>query len=83
VIIIARDYGYGKSRSKKVGKFKVSIEFYDFKKARFTVHSKNKEVYYSGSDSLTSNKEKVLNRYRSLKNVKSIESFVKKRNAIK
>jgi len=83
VIEIPRSYGYGRTRSKKVGKYEIQIEFHDFKKARFSIYKGNKDVYYSGSDSLTDKKEKVLDRYRSLKNVKSIESFVKKRKSIK
>jgi len=83
VIKIPRDYGYGKTRSKKVGKYNIRIEFHAFKKARFTIFKGNKDVYYSTSDILSSNKEKMLNVYRSLKNVKSTESFIKKRNAIK
>jgi len=83
VIKIPRDYGYGKTRSKKVGKYEVKIEFHDFKKARFTIFKGNKEVYWSVSDSLSNNKEKVLDRYRNLKTMKSIESFVKKRKSIK
>lgn len=83
-MIIIRNYGYGKGRSKKVGKdYEIQIEFHDFKKARFTIFKGNKQVYWSGSDSLSSNKEKTLERYRSLKNVKSVESFIKKRKAIK
>lgn len=82
-MIIIRNYGYGKGRSKKVGKYEIQIEFHDFKKAQFTIFKGNKQVYWSGSDSLSSNKEKTLERYRSLKNVKSVELFIKKRKAIK
>ena len=78
-----KNYGYGKSRSKKVGKYEIQIEFPEFKKARFTIYKGNKEVYWSVSDSLSNNKERTLTRYRDLNTVKSVESFVKKRNAIK
>ena len=78
-----RNYGYGKPRSKKIGKYKVEIEFHDFKKARININKGNKQVYYGTTDILSNNKERTLTRYRDLKNVKTIESFVKKRNAIK
>lgn len=61
----------------------MEIEFHDFKKARFTIYEGNKEVYWSVSDTLSSNKERTLERYRALKTVKSIKSFIKKRKAIK
>ena len=78
-----RDYGYGKSRSKKIGKYTVKLEFHAFKKARFNINKGNKQVYYFPSDTLSSNKKRVLERYKDLKNVKTVESFVKKRNTIK
>ena len=78
-----RNYGYGKPRSKKVGRYTIRLEFHDFKKARFNINEGNKQVYYFPTDILSRDKDKVLEKYRSLKNVKAIESFVKKRNAIK
>ena len=77
-----RNYGYGKPRSKKIGKYTIKLEFHAFKKARFNINRGNKQVYYFTSDILSSNKKRVLERYRDLKNVKAIESFIKKRNAI-
>jgi len=83
VIKLPRNYGYGKTRSKKVGNFKVEIEFYDFKKARFSIYEGKKNVYFSSSDTIPTKKEKALGVYRGLKTVKSIKSFIKKRNSIK
>jgi len=83
VIKIPRSYGYGKTRSKKVGKYEIEIEFHAFEKARFSIFKGNKQVYYGASDILSDNKERTLDRYRALKNVKNVESFIKKRNAIK
>ena len=78
-----RNYGYGKPRTKKVGKYSLRLEFHAFKKARFDIDLGNKRVYFYSSDTLSEKKDNVLERYRNLKNVKAIESFVKKRNAIK
>lgn len=77
-----RDYGYGKNRSKKIGKYEIEIEFYDFKKARFSIYLDGRDVYYSSTDILSDNKQKMLEVYRSLKTVKNIKSFIKKRNLI-
>lgn len=82
MITIPRNYGYGKTRSKKIGKYKVEIEFHAFKKARFDIYEGKKMVYFTSSDILPDNKEKMLNVYRSLKTGKGIGSFIKKRNAI-
>lgn len=77
-----RDYGYGKTRSKKIGKYEIEIEFYDFKKAIFSIYLDGRDVYYSSTDILSDNKQKMLEVYRSLKTVKIIKSFIKKRNLI-
>lgn len=81
--IIPISYGYGKTRSKKIGKYKVEIQFHAFKKARFDIYEEKEMVYFTSSDILPDNKEKMLNVYRSLKTVKGIGSFIKKRKAIK
>ncbi len=81
--IIPRNYGYGKTRRKRIGKYEVEIQFHAFKIARFDIYEGKSMVYFSSSDILPDNKEKMLNVYRSLKTVKGIGSFIKKRKAIK
>ena len=72
-----RNYGYGKSRIKHIGKYELVVEFYQFKKARLYIYLDSKQVYWSGTDILISNnKQKVLELYKSLKNVKKIKDLI-------
>ncbi len=74
-----RNYGYGKSRIKHIGKYELVVEFYQFKKARLYIYLDSKQVYWSGTDILISNnKQKVLELYKSLKNVKKIKQIINK-----
>lgn len=79
-----RNYGYGKSRVKHIGKYELIVEFYSFKKAHFYIYlDNNKNIYYSGTDILPDNKQKMLDVYKSLKTVSIIKSFIEKRNLVK
>ncbi len=80
---MSRDYGYGRSRVKHIGKYELILEFYEFKKARLYIYLDYEDLYSSNADILPNNKEKILNIYRSLKTVKNVKSFIEKRNKIK
>jgi len=74
-----RDYGYGKNRTKRIGKYELIVEFYQFKKARFYIYLENKQVYWSVTDIVSNNKQDILELYKSLKSVKDIEQIIIKK----
>ena len=71
---------YGRTRDKKIGKYRVQIEFPDFKKARVYVILNNDEIYstsYAYAGGLGEKKEDVVKWYNTIKKTQDVERILK------